>query len=110
MSVRANLQIDQGSSYEARFTITTSEGVPIDVSSYTGTGQMRKHYTSTNAFSFSVDANTSGANGIISITMDANTTTDIVPGRYVYDIELVANGITSRILEGQVKVTPEVTK
>ena len=71
---------------------------------------MRKHHTSTNAYSFTVDANTSGANGIIIIGMDWETTRTIPSGRYVYDVEMVTSNVVSRVLEGQVKVTPEVSR
>jgi len=33
-----------------------------------------------------------------------------VAGRYVYDVELDNNGVISRIVEGIVTVTPQVTK
>jgi len=43
--------------------------------------------------------------------MNNATTAALSPGRYVYDVELKSSSNSiSRILEGLVTVTPEVTK
>ena len=45
------------------------------------------------------------------LTLNANQTSNIVSGRYVYDIELTdASNSVSRIVEGIVTVTPQVTR
>ena len=107
MASKANLVIDQGSTYSITITIDDENGDPINVSGYTSRGQIRKHYTSSNSVSFT----TSLANGELSLSLTSSQTTNIVAGRYVYDIELIdgSNNVT-RILEGIVTVTPEVTR
>lgn len=108
MAQKLNLIIDQGSSFSTSFTVNDDAGVPINFSGYTGSAQIRKHYTSTNAVSFTVTANSSG---VVSLSLNSNTTTSIEAGRYVYDVELVAPAnTTSRVVEGIVTVTPQVTK
>lgn len=108
MAQKLNLIIDQGSSFSTSFTVNDDAGVPINFSGYTGSAQIRKHYTSTNSVSFTVTANSSG---IVSLSLSSNTTTSIEAGRYVYDVELVAPAnTTSRVVEGIVTVTPQVTK
>jgi len=43
--------------------------------------------------------------------MSANTTANVVAGRYVYDVELVDSGnVATRLIEGIVTVTPQVTR
>jgi hypothetical protein len=43
--------------------------------------------------------------------MSSNTTTQITAGRYLYDLEVTdMNGIRSRLVEGIVTVTPEITR
>lgn len=109
MAIKANLIIDQGSTFATALTVTDEEGNALTLSSYTGAAQMRKHYTSSNATSFSVaiDSNT----GIVTLSMTANQTSNLVAGRYVYDVELTdANNVVSRIVEGIVTVTPQVTR
>ena len=44
------------------------------------------------------------------ITIDADYTSDLDDGSYVYDLELTSSsGTVTRLLEGQFVVTPEVT-
>lgn len=110
MSTKANLLIDQGTTFETTVTITDDDGGIIDLTGYTAAAQARKHYTSNTAYSFTVSVD--GVNGIIELSMSANTTMSMTPGRYVYDCELTetSTGKISRVLEGIVTVTPNVTR
>lgn len=108
MAQKLNLIIDQGTTFATSFTVNDDAGDPINFSGYTGYAQLRKHYTSTNAVSFVVEANTSGG---VSLSLSSNTTNSLEAGRYVYDVELIAPaGSVSRVVEGIVTVTPQVTK
>jgi len=107
MAIKANLVIDQGSTFASSIELLDQNDEAMDVSGYSSRAQLRKHYTSTNAVSFS----TGLANGTLVISLTANQTASIVSGRYVYDIELIDGaGTVTRILEGIVTVTPEVTR
>lgn len=109
MAIKANIVIDQGADYLTEFNLTDVADEIIDLTGYTGRGQMRKYYTSSSAYDFNV--NITPATGKVSIGLTSNTTNQIVSGRYVYDVELVSNtGIVSRIVEGIVTVTPGVTR
>jgi hypothetical protein len=111
MSTKANLKIDQGSDYSTSVTITNSSGAVVDLTDYTGEGQIRKYYTSTNAVSLGISLG--GNTGVITLTLSANASNNMDFGRYVYDVELTANsgnGLTSRVLEGIVTITPGVTR
>ena len=109
MATKANLVIDQGTTFSTTVTVTDDDGSPLVLSDYTGAAQLRKHYTSSNSVSFSVSV--SGLTGEITLSLTANATTSIVPGRYVYDCEITSpGGVVSRILEGIATVTPEVTR
>lgn len=69
---------------------------------------MRKSYSSSTSFAFTVSL---GNSGIISIGMNAATTSSITAGRYLYDLEVTdQNGVVSRLVEGIVTVTPQVTR
>jgi hypothetical protein len=72
---------------------------------------MRRSYYSANATTFGVDIS-DPINGNVTITLDANTTANLKAGRYVYDVEVVANATytVTRIVEGTITVMPEVTK
>lgn len=109
MAIKANIVVDQGSTFNTTIDITDENDQPLNLSGYTGQAQMRKHYTSSNAVSFGVLINSSL--GSIALSLSANTTIQITPGRYVYDVELTdSSGIVSRIVEGIVTVTPNVTR
>ena len=86
-----------------------ADGVPIDLTGYTGTSQIRKHYSSSNSVSFTVQFNDTSGEVILSLTPDQ--TNNMTPGRYVYDVEVVDSAnIISRIVEGMVTITPSVTR
>lgn len=105
--VKANLVIDQGSTFASQISILDENDEPINMTSYTARGQIRRHYSSSNSVSFTTTLTT----GSLVISLTAQQTANIIAGRYVYDVELIdpANTVV-RILEGQVTVTPEVTK
>jgi hypothetical protein len=55
--------------------------------------------------------NTIATKGQVNLLIDATTTAGLAPGLYVYDLELVSNtGVVDRILEGNFKVSAEVTR
>lgn len=107
MAQKANITIDQGATFSSGIDLLNDNDEPVDVTNYVARGQIRKHYTSTNAVSFT----TTLSNGSLVISLTAAQTANIVSGRYVYDIELVdPSNTVIRILEGIVTVTPEVTR
>ena len=109
MAVKANIIIDQGSDFKTELNITNDFGDPVDLSGYTGVAQMRRHYTSVKFYSFAVTIDED--NGTVILSMDSDTTDSIPAGRYVYDCELsYLDGTKSRIVEGIVTVTPQVTR
>lgn len=100
--------IDQGTTFSTTIILNDSTGHPIDLTSYTLESQMRKSYTSKNAYSFAVNGN---FNGVLTLELTANASAQIPAGRYVYDILVTSNtGSATRILEGQVTVNPSVSR
>lgn len=110
MATKTNLIIDQGANFVTSLTVTDNDGLPLDLTNYTGAAQMRKHYTSTTSTAFVVTLG--GVNGTVSLSLTANASANLAAGRYVYDVELTntSSGIVSRIIEGIVTVTPNVTR
>ena len=108
MATKLNLFIDQGTDFSTTIEVADEEGVPLNLTTYTGRAQMRKHFTSTTYNSFNVSGSSSG---VITVSMNAATTANIVGGRYVWDLEMVSSGnVVSRIVEGIVTINPEVTR
>lgn len=110
MSAKANITIDQGSTFSTYLVLTDSFGVPLNLTDYTVHSQIRKWYTSSTATTFEVTI-ANADTGTILLHLSANATANLAPGKYVYDIEShdAANNI-ARIIEGSISVTPEVTR
>lgn len=109
MATKANLVIDQGSTFSTDLSLRDDNGDMIDLVGYTANSQIRKWYTSTNA-SATFTSLINVESGVISLTLSANQTANLTAGRYVYDVEINDGTTISRIVEGIVTVTPEVTR
>lgn len=108
MATKANLVIDQGATFSTDLTLSDENGDALNLSGYTANSQIRKWYTSTNAISFSTAINVDS--GVISLTLTANQTASLSSGRYVYDVEITNGSTISRVVEGIITVTPNVTR
>jgi hypothetical protein len=114
---RQNLTVQQGADYRVAMVFSDESGVAMDMTGYTFAGQARESVSSdTASFSMSFTIRTqSGADmgyvdlhiadtdtAALSITKDTN---------YVYDIEWTnPSGDKRRVMEGVIKVRPEVTR
>jgi len=108
MAEALNLLIDQGSSYSINLEVKDANNSLVNLTGYSGTGHIRKQYTSNSATAFTVSVY---SNGTLTAYLSANQTSSLVSDRYVYDIELTNTVLeVTRILEGIVTVTPQVTR
>lgn len=111
MAQFVELDIDQGTTFNVNLDLTDDDGSPINVANYTITSSIRKSYYSANATANLVVQVTSAANGNVTLSLNAATTSNIRAGRYLFDIkQLTSNNITSRIVEGIITVNPQITK
>jgi hypothetical protein len=109
MATKANLVIDQGSTFSTDLTLLDDYGDGLILNGYTANSQIRKWYTSaTPAATFTTNINTTSS--VITLTLTSNQTSNLVAGRYVYDVEINDGASTSRIVEGIITVTPQVTR
>jgi hypothetical protein len=106
MATKVNFMIEQGT--DIQIDINISDVDIVDISGYTARSQMRRHYQSSSYHAFT--ATVQDSNTVV-LTMSSALSANVSPGRYVYDVELVspANTVT-RLVEGQITVTPEVTR
>lgn len=107
------LFLEQGTTFNTLISLDDVYGQSYNLQNYSASSQMRKSYYSSNATAvFSTTVN--GLNGEILISLNANQTANIAPGRYVYDILIYnssdAANTTVRVLEGIINVTPRVTR
>jgi len=111
MAVYSNIVVDQGADYSASIDVTDSDGDNIDLSGYTAAGQIRKTYSSSTAVDFTVAVASPASAGILNISLSNTQTNAMKAGRYVYDVEITnSGGVKTRVLEGQVEITPGVTQ
>ena len=110
MAYIQNLVIDQGATFSTSVTVTDAEGDALNLTSYLLRGQMRKSYASSSYTSFTAVSATP-TSGVIDISLTATQTGELKAGRYVYDLEIEDTaGVVTRIVEGIITVTPQVTR
>lgn len=110
MATISNLFIDAGSTYSNIVTIAASNGAPVNLTGYSVASQMRKSYQSSVGYTFTASIYLA-SQGKIRLEMTDEQTEAIPPGRYIYDVEIEApNGNRTRVVEGIVTVTPQITK
>lgn len=110
-----DLTIPAGATYSQ--TINYKTGSPaafVNTTGYTARMQLRTSYSAANA---SLELTTANGRisltnaGVITLALTATETAALAAGRYVYDLELVSSGgQVTRLLEGVVTVSPEVTR
>lgn len=108
MADQINLIVDQGSTYKANFEVRYANNQLAVLDNYTGAGKIRKFFSSNTSTDFSVNVY---SNGTVSVQLSANQTAAMDEGRYVYDVEITnIAGEVTRLVEGSLTITPEVTR
>lgn len=112
MAAYVELYMDQGATFNNVINLTDDvTNTYVNVSGYTVRSQMRRSYYSTNATANLVCTVTDAANGEITMSLGASNTAAIKAGRYLFDLETIDTSNTvSRVLEGIITVTPEITR
>jgi hypothetical protein len=122
---RYSFTIEQGSTLNLELQYKDSNGNPIDLTNYSGQMQIRPTIASSTVYitlssSLAADGtglNFSGSNGStppisgsIGIYISAASSSLLNFDTGVYDLELYSGSFVSRILEGQVKLSLNVTR
>ena len=123
MAARLNLLIEQGTTYRAEMKLTDKNGNPVDLTGHVFTGHVRKTISSPTVeftLQFNIPVQTGEDVGRVEIFVLSGTTTALsLPAqntitrtlvKYCYDVESVGGGDTTRWLEGEVHISPEVTR
>ena len=111
MASYTELYVDQGTDFESTIDLVEDDGSPVNVSSYVFTGQIRKSYYSSSPTANITFSIINAANGNVKMSMNAATTSNIVAGRYLYDVKMVdSSNTTTRLVEGIITINPQVTK
>jgi hypothetical protein len=106
----SELVIEQGATFSSLLNVEDSNGDAINLYAYTASSQMRKSYYSSSSTTI-VSTVTGTANGEITLSMTSANTSNLTPGRYVYDVIITSSAnVVTRVVEGIVTVLPSVTR
>ena len=115
MAVAYNTTIDQGADWYINFSYKDDAGVAINLTGYSAAMQLRSEPESATAV-LSLSSPSSGivitgATGLIAVHATAAQTGAIITGTYYYDLEITSgSGIVTRLIQGQIVVSPQVTR
>lgn len=111
-AAKLNLTIEQGTTFEKRLTWRDKNKRPVSLTGYTARMQIRPSVAATEVI---LELSTSngriviGASGTIDLKLTPAETSALKAG--VYDLELTdASGRVTRLIEGKLNLSPEVTR
>ena len=114
MATRADLIIDQGTTFSSTINIRQSDGTLFQLNDYSARGKIKKPFSSSTSVDFTCVVNeNSPSQDTVTISLNSIQTASLNSGRYVYDVEVFTSdspAIVTRIVEGQVEVTPSVSQ
>ena len=112
MTAFVELYIDQVTTFNNVINLNDDlTSTYLNITNYTFTGQLRRSF-----YSISPSANitctiTDAANGELTMSMTPAQTAAIKAGRYLFDIKSKdTSNVVSRIIEGIITVTPQITR
>ena len=111
-AINYDLLIEQGTTWSVTITLKKPTTVPFDLTGFTARCQLRRSYSASEVLvSPTTTIPDPKTDGKIILSLTSTQTTGLEDGSAVYDVELVGpTGDVARILQGKVKITPEVTK
>lgn len=106
-----NLVINQNADFSEIFNLEDStSNSALNLGGYAVSSQMRKHSASSSYVSLNAQIYNSSL-GQIKVGLTTSQTSNLKPGRYIYDVVVVDNtGITKRVIEGMVLVREGATR
>lgn len=110
MSQTYNLQIEAGATYSVTFQYLDDESIPVDITDYTPTAQLRLQTADTVAVTPTLTKE--NAAGKVTMSLTATQTTALTAGSYNYGVELhsIVDATVIRLIQGVAYVSEEVVK
>lgn len=109
MTTRANLYVDQGTSFSVSLDLTTNDGDEIILSDQSFYCGVKKLYSSSTLFTANVSIEVGDPVNDVTLIIQSDQTKDLVPGKYQYDVLMLNSGTVSKLLEGLIFIVPTVT-
>lgn len=116
MTTKVNLKINQGETYRHTLYWKNEQELPVDLTNYTARMQIRSKVDSPTVLLELTTANSgivisNPVTGEFKLYISATLTSSMTWSSGVYDLEMVApNDDVTRLIEGKVTVTKEVTR
>lgn len=116
MAQEETFTIDQGSDVAIELHLVDKSGNKKNLTNHTFNMKMKKNYNSDSADTTDWTCTVTNTSDGVMLASLTNIQTDALSsGKYVYDVEMSyndsnANTIIERVLEGQMRVAPSVTK
>ena len=115
MAEYEKLDIDQGSDIAIQLELVDQNNNKKDLTNFSAAAKMKRTFNSdssdTTTFSAAI---TDADDGILTLSLTNIQTSALKVGTYVYDVEIsfqdsASNSIIERVLEGKIRVHPNVT-
>ena len=105
-----NFTIEQGTTFSRVLTLQENSSA-MNLTGYSVASQMRSTHDSSSIVATFSGSVTNASSGQITLSLTNSQTSAIEEAIYVYDVEITSGtGTVTRILEGNITVTPEVTR
>jgi|TARA_B100001094_G_C17446726_1_gene446257 hypothetical protein len=105
-----NFTIEQGTTFSRVLTLQEN-GSAMNLTGYSVASQMRSTHDSSSIVATFSGSVTNASSGQLTLSLTNSQTSAIDEAIYVYDVEITSGaGAVTRILEGNITVTPEVTR
>jgi len=104
------LLIEQGATFSTTVNVEDTAGAAINLYGYSASSQMRKSYYATSNTIITATI-TGNANGEITLSMTSANTSNLTPGRQVFDLLITSpSNVKTRVVEGVIMISPGVTQ
>jgi tRNA threonylcarbamoyladenosine modification (KEOPS) complex Pcc1 subunit len=105
--------LKQGETFQKEMVWKDNTGAIIDITGYTARMQLRVNASDAAAAVSMTTENgkitITGADGKITLNLSASETAAL-SGSFLYDLEIVNGSTVTRLLQGRIKVDPEITR
>jgi len=115
MAEYEKFDIDQGSDIAIQLDLVDQNNNKKDLSNYSAAAKMKRTFNSDSSDTTTFTAAITDADdGILTLSLTNAQTSALKVGTYVYDVEIsfqdsASNTIIERVLEGKIRVHPNVT-
>jgi hypothetical protein len=111
MTTRANLYVDQGVDFAVVLDLFGAGGIDYTITDQVFKCEVRKVFSSSVAFEAVVEINAGNEKiNDINLIIPANTTTEVDPGKYQYDVVMNDGTSKYKILEGLMFILPTISR